>query len=128
MRERSKIKLPFGQHENKIVHITDVERGMKCNCICPSCRSPLVAAKGNINQPHFKHAVDSECEGGMESAVHLAAKQIIMERKQITLQQYAIEVVGGDSRGIEYFESEFFALAKRLILTQWKKKKNYMRW
>ncbi|TIG87143.1 competence protein CoiA family protein, partial [Legionella pneumophila] len=77
-----KIKLPFGLNENNvIVHITNVESGKNCNCICPSCSSPLIAAKGTKNQHHFKHTTTIECEGGLESAIHMAAKQIIKGAK-----------------------------------------------
>lgn len=95
-----KIKLPFGLNENNIiVHIANVENGKNCNCICPCCRSPLIAAKGPKNQHHFKHATTIECEGGLESAIHMAAKQIIMERKQIKLPEYTITKAVLDSRG-----------------------------
>jgi len=93
------IKLPFGFNENKIlVHIADVERGRNCKCVCPGCGSSLIANKGSKNQPHFKHAVDNKCKG--ESAIHLAAKQIIRERKRITLPGYNIvRSAVKDSRG-----------------------------
>ncbi|WP_408072880.1 competence protein CoiA family protein [Legionella pneumophila] len=102
-----KIKLPFGLNENNIiVHITNVESGKSCNCICPSCRSLLIAAKGTKNQHHFKHATTIECEGGLESAIHMAAKQIIIERRQIKLPQYNINKSFFDSKGIEHSESK----------------------
>lgn len=99
----TKIKLPFGLNKNNVlVHIADVERGKKCQCVCPSCRSPLIAAKGSKKQPHFKHAVDNECGNGLESAVHLAAKKMIIERKQITLSKYVSIASATDSRGEEH--------------------------
>lgn len=101
------IKLPFGLNESNIlVHIADVDRGKECNCVCPfpSCRSPLIASKGSKKQHHFKHAVINECEGGFESAVHLAAKKIIRERKRITLPKCVSNASVKDSRGIEYTE------------------------
>ncbi|HAT1905701.1 competence protein CoiA family protein [Legionella pneumophila] len=95
-----KIKLPFGLNENNIiVHISNVDSGKNCNCICPSCHSPLIAAKGIKNQHHFKHATTIECEGGLESAIHMAAKQIIKERKQIKLPEYIITKEVFDSKG-----------------------------
>ena len=103
----AQIKLPFGLNEkNILIHISDVESGKKCGCVCPSCKSPLVAAKGNKNQHHFKHAVDVECEKGLESAIHLAAKQIITERKQLTLPECISIVLLTDSRGKEHKEEE----------------------
>lgn len=98
------IKIPFGLNKsNVLVHISDVESGKKCGCICPACKSPLIASKkGRQRQEHFKHAAVIECEGAFESAVHLAAKKIITERKQLTLSQYLISVSKKDSRGREY--------------------------
>ena len=99
------IKLPFGRDKNnRIVHITEVERGKKCNCVCPDCGSPLIASKGNKNQHHFKHSVVNECKG--ESAVHLAAKQILLEKKQITLSRYVVKVSKRDSREKEHTEQK----------------------
>lgn len=95
------IKLPFGLNENKIlVHVTEVEKGKKCNCFCLDCKSPLVASKGSIYQPHFKHAVDNGCEGGFESAIHLAAKQVIKKRKQVTVSKFTSIASSNDSLGV----------------------------
>lgn len=96
------IKLPFGLNENGItVHISEVEKGKKCGCICPACKSPLIARKGDLRQDHFQHVALIECKGAFESAVHLAAKRIIAERKRLTLSQYLISISKKDSRGRE---------------------------
>ncbi|MCC7037244.1 MAG: hypothetical protein IT560_08030, partial [Alphaproteobacteria bacterium] len=101
------IKLPFGLNEqNILVHIAEVESGKKCACICPSCRAALIAAKGNLRQHHFRHDVDRECVTGLESAIHLAAKQLIKEKKQITLPQFVVRISGRDSRGVEHTQQE----------------------
>ena len=100
MKKTEKIKLPFGLNEHNIlVHIADVESGKKCNCICPACRDPLIAAKGAKNQHHFKHATTNECERGLESAIHMTAKQMIMERQEIKLPGYTITKSVKDSKG-----------------------------
>jgi hypothetical protein len=110
------IKLPFGLNENNIlIHIADVERGKECHCVCPSCKSPLIAAKGCKKQPHFKHAVVNECKGGMESAIHLAAKQIIMKKKEITLSKYICMVSAKDSRGEKHKEEKTIVEDKTVI-------------
>ncbi|HAT2009130.1 hypothetical protein G5S93_13260 [Legionella pneumophila serogroup 1] len=97
------IKLPFGLNEkNRIVHIADVERDNNDIYICPSCRSPLIAVKGSIKEHHFRHETIKECVGGLESAIHLAAKQIIMERKKITLPKCLAIASAKDSWGIPY--------------------------
>lgn len=101
------IKLPFGLNkEGTLVHISDVASGKKCTCICPSCYSPLIAAKGTKNQHHFRHDANDECASGLESAIHFAAKKIIKERKSITLPECVSRAEMRDSRGIEYTEEE----------------------
>ena len=99
--------MAFGLNESNVaVHITDVNRGKKCNCICPSCRSPLVAAKGLKKKHHFKHAVVNECESGLESGIHLAAKKLILERGQVTLPRYILEASAEDSKAKKYFKEK----------------------
>ena len=103
------VKMAFALNENKkSIHVADVERGKKCNCVCPDCKSPLIASKGTKQQNHFKHiaknVAKNECKG--ESVIHLAAKQIIIERKQITLPGYIVTASKRDSRGKEYSERE----------------------
>lgn len=112
----TEIKLPFGLNENNtLVHIADVERGRKCGCICPGCRSPLIAAKGKQRQHHFRHDGTLECEAGLESAIHLAAKQIIMEEKQITLPEFVCTVSATDSRGMEHTEPETIVRSGKIV-------------
>lgn len=69
----------------ELVSIIDVQRRKKCNCICPSCETALVAHKGNETAHHFKHYRTEECIGGVETAVHLKAKEIIASAKCIKL-------------------------------------------
>ena len=99
----TQVRLPFGLNENNtLVHVSDVNRGKACGCVCPGCRSPLIAAKGKLKQHHFRHDGGDACKGGIESAIHLAAKQIISERKQITLPEYNIVSPLRDSRWKQY--------------------------
>lgn len=101
------IKLPFALDKNNtIVHIDHVERGKHCCCICPSCKLPLMAVKGNQKQHHFRHANHNECEYGLESSIHIIAKQIIVEKQEITLPEYRVEVSAKDSMGKDYVEVE----------------------
>ena len=116
MTKTGNLKLPFGLSENgAIVHVSNVERGKSCNCVCPSCGSSLIAAKGVKNQHHFKHASNNECVVGLESAIHLAAKQIIMERRQIRLPEYTIIESALDSRGKMHVESKTIVKNGRVI-------------
>lgn len=110
------IKLPFGLNADGIlVHIADVESGKGCGCFCPSCRSPLVAAKGPVRQHHFRHDVEIDCVIGLESAIHLAAKKILKEKMHITLPEYVAAVTKEDSRGEEYTEQETVVTAGKVV-------------
>lgn len=71
----------------RIVHVSEVESGLRCNCVCPSCSNSLVARKGPIKTHHFSHAKDSSCNITIasETALHKLAKQILKERKELRL-------------------------------------------
>ncbi len=101
------IKLPFGLNkDNELVHVNDVDRGKECNCVCPDCGSPLIASKGDKNQHHFKHAIINDCQGGFESAIHLAAKKMIRGKKNITLPQCIAIASARDSKGKNHTEQK----------------------
>lgn len=74
-------KLAYGKIEDgRLVHVSHVKSGLRCGCNCPACGSPLVAKKGAVVVHHFAHGTTVECEGAAETALHLAAKQLIIDR------------------------------------------------
>lgn len=76
-------------HDGKLVFIDDVANGLACNCICPHCKSHLIARnQGRKKQHHFAHEGNSDCGKGYESALHLLAKEIIEEEKKVMLPYY----------------------------------------
>lgn len=36
-------------------HISEVENGLKSNCVCPYCKARLIANQGEIQTWHFAH-------------------------------------------------------------------------
>ena len=76
---------PFGwalNHENRPVHIRDVKNGKECGCHCPECGGQLIAKQGKIKIWHFSHYDQkSDCPGAAETALHLAAKEILKDLK-----------------------------------------------
>lgn len=82
--------LAFAYKDGKIVDISEVEKGLACDCICPVCGAKLIANKGNKNRHHFKHYRVEECKNYGETLLHLAGKQIIMENKEIILPNFNI--------------------------------------
>jgi Competence protein CoiA-like family/Protein of unknown function (DUF2384) len=78
--------LPFGETaDGRLLSVVDVPRGLACSVFCPECRQRLIARKGNVNVHHFAHESDATCAGGFETAVHKAAKQIIADRRAVTI-------------------------------------------
>lgn len=67
----------------------EVESGLACACICLGCRAPLIAKKGTKFVWHFAHE-GAACDSGLETAIHLMAKQILADEKTVTLP--AVEV------------------------------------
>jgi hypothetical protein len=81
--------------QGELVSIYRVKSGLDCNCICPNCKSKLVAKnkgktsnetlKPNQKRAHFAHYNAPECSGAAESALHYLAKEILKERKNLLL-------------------------------------------
>lgn len=108
--------LKYGLQNGKLVHISKVRKGLDCNCLCPSCKSPLVAKKGSYNVPHFAHYRVSDCKHGTETALHMMAKSIVAEQKKLFVP-YTTKNVYGDSDGGRIFSFENAVIEKQLSAT-----------
>lgn len=78
------MKVPFGFHKktNRYMGIDDALNGLRCGCICPSCKMELMARQGDENEHHFAHhkLAEVECEYSYWVAVRSMAKQILSEK------------------------------------------------
>jgi len=84
-------KLTFGLRANELIHISEVEKGLSCECICPACSAKLVAKKGNIKKQHFAHDKGDSCKYAVETALHLAAKKILEVEKKLWLPKVLLK-------------------------------------
>ena len=75
----------------ELAHISEVKNGLQCGCSCPACGTALIARQGKVREHHFAHANGAECAQAVESALHLAAKAIIAEHRQMVLPAVEIE-------------------------------------
>ncbi len=77
--------VPFGLKDGRLYEPLQVERGLACSCTCLGCGARLVAkhAPSGKVRPHFAHDKESDCSTGRETALHLAAKQLIGDRNAI---------------------------------------------
>lgn len=78
----------YALKDGNLVHISEVARGLKCACKCPSCDSTLIARKGEIREHHFAHPAGVECRGAVESLLHLLAKEIIASLHAIEVPEH----------------------------------------
>lgn len=76
--------------EGRIRSVEEVARGLACECTCPSCGASVIARQGAIREWHFAHVAESDCEGGMETALHLAAKQLLLESGGLTIPEIRV--------------------------------------
>lgn len=79
------IQLPFGKKDGALTHISEVESGLQCDCLCPSCEAPLIARKGKKTAHHFAHYQTKSCTHAVETALHWAAKNLLAEEGRIQL-------------------------------------------
>jgi hypothetical protein len=82
--------LKYGLCADDLKHVLQVENGLACNCVCPNCNHPLIAKNNPTNKKaaHFAHQSGKECEGAIETALHLLAKSILQKTKRLTLPDY----------------------------------------
>ncbi|GAA0695345.1 hypothetical protein GCM10009104_23810 [Marinobacterium maritimum] len=107
------MKTPIGIDANtgEIRLIDDVESGLKCNCVCPECGSPLIAKKGPIKADHFSHYKATEQQACRETAVHLMAKHVLSNATTILFPTYRCQ-----SKEVYSYLREPFGSAREFFL------------
>ncbi|RYG37355.1 MAG: hypothetical protein EON93_03745 [Burkholderiales bacterium] len=80
------VNLAFGRRpDGSIVHVSEVDSGLACGCVCPACGIDIVAHKGK-RQHHFKHYSNSAgCTYGPETNAHYFAKRLLEREKWSTV-------------------------------------------
>ena len=94
--------------DGKIISIYDIPvdlKGLRCDCICPHCKTELIAKKGDIREYHFAHYNDehmtvnrdgklctTNIEVANQTALHRMAKEIMLSAKNITFPAYEIDI------------------------------------
>ncbi|WP_414476433.1 hypothetical protein [Microvirga sp. M2] len=95
--------LVFGERpDGSIAYISEVARGIACECRCPACGTPLVARKREVKH-HFGHygaADERPCKTGPETALHKFAKDILARRLQLFLP--TLDLFNGKDRWVGF--------------------------
>lgn len=94
--------------EGMLRHVDEVDNGLACGCVCPACGARLIAKQGKNTVHHFAHEGDSDCVKGVETALHLAAKEILARERRMMLPDLTEQASAKDSSGRHH-------LAKRSI-------------
>ncbi len=84
------IPVTFALRGADTVHISEVASGLACGCFCPGCGDRMVARKGPIKIHHFAHEGGSDCAGGLETTLHLAAKALLSKERRIVLPEASV--------------------------------------
>ncbi|MBN2601042.1 MAG: hypothetical protein JXR87_03500 [Candidatus Marinimicrobia bacterium] len=77
-KQKSQVKVPYAEKDGRLVHISTVARGLKCNAVCPVCKIAVVARKGEKIRHHFAHYPGANCS--TETVLHYIAKQFLYEK------------------------------------------------
>ena len=89
--------IPFGFHvpSQSLTDVGSVKKGRQCDCICPSCKTPLVARQGEIKEWHFAHQSRSTeqetkapCEYSLWVSLRLMIKQLFEAGAVFSLPEY----------------------------------------
>jgi Competence protein CoiA-like family len=87
-----------------LIHVSSVSRGLQCGCVCPRCHMKVVARKGTIRRHHFSHHRPTACDGGLESILHLLAKELFVTLGTIDIPEYRMRLarnIGNDNIEVE---------------------------
>ena len=103
------IQLPYAIKDGELIHISQVESGFACDCVCPSCNKKLVARKGEKVEHHFSHYAADSCSTALETALHLAAKEVLKVANRIALPAVIVDFASG-FRVIEIAESKTYQI------------------
>lgn len=113
--------IPFALSESdqRVYEPRAVPLGKLCGCVCPGCRQPVYAkhCMSGKRAPHFAHAPSSDCASGFETALHLAAKQLIEARGVLAFPSLVVAINVLDAGGRAHKPSRELVAAGRRALT-----------
>lgn len=101
----AKPKIPFGLLNGRMVTPAEVPRGLACGCVCAECGGRLIAKHPTSNiVKHFSHYHSESCAKGFETALHKAAKQVLLDKKMVLLPSVSASAYRRDDISRIYVE------------------------
>lgn len=105
-------RTPFALKEGRVLAPEDVESGLGCGCVCPGCGAPLMAKKGSERAWHFAHHKVIATLSCVESAIHAAAKQVLLDTNWLRVPGKSIQVWGYIKSGVAHSMTEVLAASR----------------
>jgi hypothetical protein len=109
------LKNPLGLLNNdptQPVRVENVANGLDCNCYCAGCGGRFVAVQ-NVQTPHFRHHNCDDCGGSFETAVHLMAKQVLVETRTLMLPYLKVRPEKKLWKGGSFVTQEIFVVERQ---------------
>jgi len=76
--KKGRVRIPYAEKDGRLVHVSTVERGLKCGAVCPVCKTTVVARQGEQIRHHFSHYPGATCNA--ETVLHVIARRLIQSR------------------------------------------------
>jgi len=90
--------IPFGidKDSGRVKDVFSVARGMDCHCICPVCKTDLIAKQGDLKAWHFSHTTDvqGDCERSLLTSIKMMVRQVLQDEEQLFIGHL---MVGGSA-------------------------------
>jgi hypothetical protein len=112
------IPVTFALHGDDLMHVNDVANGLACGCVCPSCGDRMVAKHGAITIHHFAHEGGSDCAGGLQTTLHLAAKAVLSKERRMVLPALILTATAHDAQGIAHTVSKEALPARSVVFDE----------
>ena len=102
---QTKIPYALSLDVHRLVGVDDVEQGLSCNCICPSCSMRLEAIQGDIKKHHFRHhnKATDYCKYSYWVSIRDLAKQILRELNYIQCKNTPVDSKKSIKNTHEYY-------------------------
>lgn len=83
-------RIPFAIHipTQSYVDVDEVDSGAKCNCICPSCQSQLIAKHGTKKIHHFAHLksdVKANCKYSLFFSIRMMYLRLLTTKSNMSI-------------------------------------------
>lgn len=66
-------------------HISQVERGLACGCLCRDCGDRLVARQGDVRVHHFAHESGNACTSADHEFLRAIARHLVADNELLQL-------------------------------------------